>query len=534
VRFHPNLLMALVLTAAAGTAQGQNFCDDPPSLTVLTGESVTVSGLDSEGHPSGYSWFITPPGAPVPGEPTSTTSVHFFSPDAPGLWSVALVTDYQHSAVGGGLWSSDDCITIQAASVVASIGLASYQIATDEDLQVDGFESQWASGVTPLVEWQVDGQALGSCNGGPPPSTPGDLTCTIPANWLAPGWHTAGLLLTDASSGDNSLATADFEVIEIIPLSVDYSWTPTEPDPGQLVLYTGSVTPATAEGDYTQVTWDLGDGEIVVYDSCPPPFYHTCIEYPHVYATDGWYDVSLTVETIDETASKAYQVKIGDPVVLPVASFTPSPASPMILQTTNLIFDGSCDGDCQWDWDLGDGAQSTLENPTHAWSIPTTYTVSLTVTNQGGSDATSMPVEVNSCWLPAVPTQDGICHGGPVVLTAAAGSAWLWSTGGTSQAIAAPIAGAYWVNIDDGASCWGHAPTTVVLNNCGDPDGDTNLDGTIDAADIAALIPELTDGDGDTVVGAGGGDLTAPGGDVTGDGRLRTDDLLAVLVELFE
>ena len=31
--------------------------------------------------------------------------------------------------------------------------------------------------------------------------------------------------------------------------------------------------------------------------------------------------------------------------------------------------------------------------------------------------------------------------------------------------------------------------------------------------------------------GAGGGDLTAPGGDATGDFRLRTDDLLTVLVE---
>ena len=51
---------------------------------------------------------------------------------------------------------------------------------------------------------------------------------------------------------------------------------------------------------------------------------------------------------------------------------------------------------------------------------------------------------------------------------------------------------------------------------------------------ITGIPAELTDGDGDAVVHAGGGDLTAPGGDVTGDWNLRTDDLLTVLVELFE
>jgi len=110
--FHPSLIVALLLSAAAGPTAAQTFCDDPPSLTVLTGDNVTVSGLASEGHPAGYSWYITPPGASVPSKPTSTGPVYSFSPDFPGLWSVALVADYQHAAIGGGLWSSDDCITV--------------------------------------------------------------------------------------------------------------------------------------------------------------------------------------------------------------------------------------------------------------------------------------------------------------------------------------------------------------------------------------------------------------------------------------
>ncbi len=501
-------------------------------MTVLTGDDVTVSGLASEGHPAGYSWYITPPGASVPSKPTSTAPVYGFSPDFPGLWSVALVADYQHSAIGGGLWSSDDCITVAAASVVAAIGLSSTQIATDEELALDGFSSQWAFGVIPQVRWRIDGLAFGACNGGPPPATPDDLHCTVPGNWLAPGWHSAGLKLTDPASGDISVDTRAFEVIEIIPLSVDFGWTPVEPEPGEIVSFTAVVDPPTSEQDFTRVTWDMGDGFVEVFTSCPPLFFNTCLLYPYSFA-EGWYDVTVTVETAEESASRSYPVKIGDPVTPPVASFTLSPPSPMLLEATTLSFDGTCEGQCQWAWDFGDGLQSTAQNPAHAWQIPTTYQVILTVTNESGSDVASTNVAVSSCWFPGTPVQLGTCSGGPVFLTAPAGNSWLWNTGETGQTTAAPLPGSYWVDIDDGTGCWGHSPSTVVLENCGDPGGDANLDGSVDAADLSALIPELTDGDGDSVVGAGGGDLTAPGGDVTRDFRLRTDDLVGILINLF-
>jgi len=72
-----------------------------------------------------------------------------------------------------------------------------------------------------------------------------------------------------------------------------------------------------------------------------------------------------------------------------------------------------------------------------------------------------------------------------------------------------------------------------VLTNCGDPGGDANLDGTTDPADLAALLRELTDGDGTAVADAGGGDLSAPGGDVNGDWLLTAADLEAILEFLF-
>ena len=49
------------------------------------------------------------------------------------------------------------------------------------------------------------------------------------------------------------------------------------------------------------MTWDLGDGTVSSHESCPPVV-GSCLEWPQTYSTDGWYDVTVTVETADEIA----------------------------------------------------------------------------------------------------------------------------------------------------------------------------------------------------------------------------------------
>ncbi len=50
-----------------------------------------------------------------------------------------------------------------------------------------------------------------------------------------------------------------------------------------------------------------------------------------------------------------------------------------------------------WAWDFGDMETSTLQNPTHLFEQPGTYTVSLTATNDLGSSLFTQFLEVSSC-----------------------------------------------------------------------------------------------------------------------------------------
>ena len=76
---------------------------------------------------------------------------------------------------------------------------------------------------------------------------------------------------------------------------------------------------------------------------------------------------------------------VGDP---PVADFTwspPSPESGEVVQLTDL----STGLPTSWLWDFGDGVTSTEQNPTHEYASAGTFIVTLTVSNDHGSDTAS-------------------------------------------------------------------------------------------------------------------------------------------------
>jgi PKD repeat protein len=135
-----------------------------------------------------------------------------------------------------------------------------------------------------------------------------------------------------------------------------------------------------SSGNPTSWRWDFGDGAT-----------STSQNPTHTYAATGTYTVSLTATNAagSNTATRADLVTATPPPA-PTADFSTSTTSggaPLDVAFT----DRSSGNPTGWSWDFGDGATSTAQNPLHTYSSPGSYTVSLTVTNAGGSDTATKP-----------------------------------------------------------------------------------------------------------------------------------------------
>nr|WP_321431224.1 PKD domain-containing protein [uncultured Methanolobus sp.] len=119
--------------------------------------------------------------------------------------------------------------------------------------------------------------------------------------------------------------------------------------------------------------WDFGDGTNST-DQNPT----------HTYTSAGNYDVSLNV-TNAGGSNVSTQLSYITTAVTPVANFSSnvtSGAIPLSLSFTDL----STNSPTSWLWDFGDGNTSTDQNPTYTYTSEGTYTVSLNVSNVGGSN----------------------------------------------------------------------------------------------------------------------------------------------------
>ncbi len=125
----------------------------------------------------------------------------------------------------------------------------------------------------------------------------------------------------------------------------------------------------------------------------------------------------------------------------PVANFT-STTSGLTANFTNTSTDS--DGTINsWSWNFGDSTSSTLQNPSHAYASAGTYSVTLTVTDNGGatnSTTKSVTVTSGSC-SPVSWTKSNLSaaksawvHNTLVVPTGCTGTLTANSSGGTGDA----------------------------------------------------------------------------------------------------
>ena len=190
-------------------------------------------------------------------------------------------------------------------------------------------------------------------------------------HYTATGLFTVTLIATNVYGED--VATKTSYVFVTAPPAADFSADTRVVAPGGTVHFTDLSTNAP-----TSWMWTFGDSGTAT------------TQHPaHQYLTPGTFTVSLTATNVAgfDTETKAGYIIVMTP---PTAGFTATPTQAAFPADVNFI-DASSDGPTSWAWSFGDGGASTAQNPTHQYTDPGFYDVSLTATNPGGSNSSTRP-----------------------------------------------------------------------------------------------------------------------------------------------
>lgn len=158
--------------------------------------------------------------------------------------------------------------------------------------------------------------------------------------------------------------------------TVDFSPVSTAINAGQAVSFSPVVT-----GTITDWKWDFGDGSSTQGTTATIP---TAM---HAFGNAGTFTVSLS-------ANNGAIGKTGTVTVAPVAAFSASALSGVAPFSVSFT-DSSTGSPANWSWNFGDSTTGTTQNPAHTFSVPGTYTVSLSVTAGGVTSGNTATQTIN-------------------------------------------------------------------------------------------------------------------------------------------
>ncbi|MDD1705698.1 MAG: PKD domain-containing protein [Methanoregulaceae archaeon] len=186
--------------------------------------------------------------------------------------------------------------------------------------------------------------------------------------YTRPGYYTVTLAIRGLS-GTDSETKVNYIHVTGFPPAANFTANRTSGSAPLAVAFTDLST-----GFPESWTWSFGDG---TSSSEQNPV--------HRYTTAGFFTVNLTVTNTEgsDTLSRSDYIQVTSSLS-PTASFIGNPVAgyePLLVRFS----DSSTGAITAWQWSFGDGAASNEQNPNHTYNTGH-YTVSLTVSNETGSD----------------------------------------------------------------------------------------------------------------------------------------------------
>ena len=209
----------------------------------------------------------------------------------------------------------------------------------------------------------------------------GSSEVEVSKSWPKPGPYTVTLTVANEAGADSASVT--IIVVETLePPNAVIEVSATEVEVGEPVRLRSVST-----GDISRLVWDLGDGDVA-----------SAADVVHTYGSEGSYTVTLTVANSAGSDTASVRIDVIETSLPPEARIA---ALPPIIEAGRAVAlsSTSLNSPQSLQWEFGDGTTSTGTPVTHTWADAGTYVVTLTATNDSGSDSTTVTVVV----LPYLP-----------------------------------------------------------------------------------------------------------------------------------
>jgi len=191
-----------------------------------------------------------------------------------------------------------------------------------------------------------------------------------------------------------------FDVISQVNLGLKYSFQerfvpvrvmsldcPSELEVGEEATFTSTVNDNVATPPLSY-DWDFDDGTM-----------GDGLLASHSFDEAGTYTVEFTASNDGSTRTETCAVNVVEPSApAQITLLNADPRSFQVCEPTEVEFTTDVEGEnVEYDWDFGNGETSSDQEPQVTYSQPGTYTVTLRVSNDVGSDTRTVTIRAREC-----------------------------------------------------------------------------------------------------------------------------------------